>query len=255
MDRGYGPRPVPNLSASVPRSSGSSPPSAGGLAAQSGFRRPSSSSPALYSDTVNSPVKVDPYSPSTSSPALSVAYTPRDHRHPSRETAHSSFLGPSGHPGSHQYQSPPIYRPSQEHWQESKASHSSYFGALPRRPSRDSPPIPPPLTHQDSTLSSESAGSNLSIPLATMPDSGKGGRTLPQPMGFGTTPRPSALDIRPSTSIKTSHSGVTLPPITASSHAVDPRSSNWPALLRATELAREAALKESDNDPDHDDSD
>jgi len=148
-----------------------------------------------------------------------------------------------------------MYRPGQENWQDSKSSHSNYFGALPRRPSRDSPPVPsPPLTHHDSTLSSESAGSIPSvIPVTTITDGGKGGRTLPQPVGFGTTPRTSALDIRSATA--SSHSGVTLPPITASSHAPDRRTSNWPALLRATELAREAALQESDPVPDRDDSD
>lgn len=256
VDRGYGPKPVPNLAASVPRSSGSSPPSAGGLAAQSGFRRPSSSSStALYSDTVNSPVKLDPYSPSTSSPGISAAYHPRDYRHPSRDPSHSGFAGPSGHPASHAYPSPSVYRPGQENWQESKTSQSNYFGALPRRPSRDSP-VPPPLIHHNSTLSTESTSSvPPSISLPTIVDSGKGGRILPQPLGFGTASRTSALDIRSSTSTTPSHSGVTLPPITASSLAGDPRSSNWPALLRATELAREAAMKESDPGHDRDDSD
>jgi len=78
--------------------------------------------------------------------------------------------------------------------------------------------------------------------LTPIPDLGKAGsRRLPQPVSFATVSRPSLLDMRgppPGTG------GINLPPISKTGELGDAqRSANWPALLRATELAREAALK------------
>jgi len=104
MERGMSSKSTLNVAASMQRVSGSSPPSTGAFSFQPGLRRPSSSSsPALYSETVNSPIKVDPNSPRGSSPALSAGYFSRDAR-PSarsgsgdpRQTGHSihSQFGP-----------------------------------------------------------------------------------------------------------------------------------------------------------------
>ena len=78
-----------------------------------------------------------------------------------------------------------------------------------RRPMRDSTRLPG-LTHEDTTLSSESGHSGYSLPFAGMPgqvlpmDPGKTARMLPQPMpSIGTIgPSPSPLD-RPPPSART----------------------------------------------------
>jgi len=259
-ERGHGSTSAPNISGSMPRSSGSSPPSAGGFATQSEIRRPSlSASPALYSDVVNSPVKADPYSPGGSSPAMSTAYTAKDFRQPSRGKSRQPGYSGSSHysAGQSPYQSP-VYRTSQgESLQDTKLPATDYISAIPRRPSRTSPPVPP-LVHQDSTISSDSANSVPTL-LSLIPniDQGKpGSRTLPQPINFAAgAPRTSLLDLRSSQAGSLGSMGPSLPPISAAGGHLDPqRSSNWPALLRATELAREAALKGTDDLQDQDDS-
>lgn len=88
-------------------------------------------------------------------------------------------------------------------------------------------------------------------------DQGKpGSRMLPHPINFGAGgPRTSFLDLRSSQPGSLGSVGPSLPPITAAGSHHDPqRSSNWPALLRATELAREAAMKGTDEPQDQEDS-
>jgi hypothetical protein len=260
VERGQGTRSAPNLSASMPRSSGSSPPSAGGFVTQSGFRRPSSSSsPALHSEVVNSPVKPDPYSPDGSSPAMSAAYTTKDYRQPGRGESRTPVYSSALHyaAGQPSYQSSTYRTGHGDSQLDSRPPGTTYIAALPRRPSRGSPPVPP-LIHQDSTISSDSA-SSAPPPLSLMPilDSGKGStRILPHPVNFGAgPPRTSPLDLRQPHSGGISSAGPSLPPITTAGGHLDPqRSSNWPALLRATELAREAAMKGSDSLPDQEES-
>jgi hypothetical protein len=96
--------------------------------------------------------------------------------------------------------------------------------------------------------------SSVPPPVSLMPtlDPGKqGARTLPQPMNFPVgTPRTSPLDVRPLPGVA-SMTGTSLPPISVPPNLPDAqRTSNWPALLRATELAREADIKGTDIHPD-----
>jgi hypothetical protein len=255
LELGPGIRSAPNLSASIAQSSGSSPPSAGGPLSQSGFRRmSSSSSPALYSEAVNSPIKADPYSPDPSSPALSAGLVAKDYRQPGRvargESRQSGYA--SHYSAQAPYQSPGYRSTQSDNWQEPK-----YVSAMGRRQSHDTPPVPP-LVHQESTVSSDSVSSGPS-PLILMPilDQGKQGtRTLPQLANFGAgAPRSHLLDIRSSQPGGSGNLNLNLPPISAAGEVHEAKgSSNWPALLRATELARQAAMKGTDDLHDDEDS-
>jgi hypothetical protein len=240
------------MSARPIHSSGSSPPSTSGLASHSGFRRASASaSPALYSDAVNSPVKADPYSPGSSSPSITLGYPPQDPPHnprgrppdPRREQ-HPQFG--SFHPASSSH--PPRHPGQGEGWPEASHGQQSY-DVHQKHTSQASPPPLPSLTRQGSTISSPGAQSNQVLPPASLlplPESSKSGLTLPQPVVSGHPQRPGPVPL-----IRGSGAGSQapiLPSIAATTSAE--AQSNWPALLRASEMAREADLKGRDGMPD-----
>jgi hypothetical protein len=252
LERAPTSRSAPLLSAGVTRSSGSSPPSAGALETHSGFRRPSSASPALHSESLQSPLRQDPYSPGTSSPGSSSVLISKDYvgrgkvTHPDprpRDSAYPNSISPPVAPY-------PAFRPV-ENWSDSSGPTPSYYAALPRRTSRGSP-HPPALVHADSTLSSTESVPSVSMPhtssLLPILDVHKG-RTLPQPVA-GVTIRTSPLDPAP----RGVPAGAILPtlpppiapiaPIAPIREPDNPQASSWPALLRATELAREADMKD-----------
>lgn len=243
VERMQGSRSAPLISGPALHSSGSSPPSTSGLASHSGFRRASASaSPALYSDAINSPVKGDPYSPGSSSPSITLGYPPKDPPHHPRgrppDSRREQQLPPLGafhrHPG------------QGEGWPEAHGQQS--YDHHSKRTSQASPPPLPTLTRQGSTLSSPGTPSNPVLPpaaLLPLPELSKSGLTLPQPVPSGHPQRPQPVPlIRPS---GPGSQGPTLPSIAAATH---PDAQSWPALLRASEMAREADLGGRDRMPD-----
>jgi hypothetical protein len=255
VERTQGSRSAPIITAPL-RSSGSSPPSTSGLPMHSGFRRTSASaSPALYSDAVNSPGKGgDPYSPGSSSPSVTLGYASIDSTHHPRGLAPEARREPPF---------PPIspFRPASsshstthvpgqsEGWPEATHGQPSYD--IPRHTSRATPPPLPALTRQGSTISSTGDSSNPVLPPASLlplPESSKSNLTLPQPVPSGHPQRPPPVPL-----IGESRPGSHGPPLPSISAAALPDSqgvSNWPALLRASELAREADMKGKDTMPE-----
>jgi hypothetical protein len=230
------------------RSSGSSPQGATLLHMQSGFQRPSTSasasgSPAVRSESLNSPARADSnYSPETGPGASSVAFRTREH-----ELSRGSTVGRMREPPSLQQQyssssQSASYSPSlgqrQDSYHETTPTQTGYMAPVPRRESRGGSPQIPSLVHQDSTLSGESISHPLPPPsllLPAMDTLKQPNRVLPQPVpSIGH--RSSPLDPRALPGISPQ-----ILPLAPPNSGQDPmRASNWPALLRASELAREA---------------
>lgn len=193
-----------------------------------------STSPATHPlSALNSPRMTDQYSPLSASPRSATLQKENSYEfQPSAlgrdpRTSDTSLPYPSSTYGQ-PYQPSSTTPPS--------ASYSSHYQNAPvdlpsRRPFRE-PTRLPPLTHEDTTLSSESVGthSNSSYPppsLLPSIDSQKSMRVLPQPVPH-LGPSPTPLD-RP------------LPPTSSPQQQADFRaSSSLAALLRAGELARSA---------------
>ena len=208
----------------------------------------------MHSESLNSPATGD-YLPDIGSPVSSSAYMTKELRPPSR-TVHPDPRGHAPNPTGQYSSSPhsgqsshPQYRNIRggENWNEPLPSQPGHHRALPRRTSRASPPLPQ-LAYQDSSLSSDSVG--LSLPPAgpsamVLPifDPAKSDRTLPAPV--------PAVGLRSSPLPATSFSHTNLPPLKSRSNASDSQQgSNWPALLRATDLAREADMRGNNEDDD-----
>jgi hypothetical protein len=194
-----------------------------------GLRKPSSSlSPGLYSDAVLSPIKQETYSPTISSPgtintAISTDYRPK-----------TLIDGRPSYPPVQQFQPTRDRLTRTGHWQDSSRHIPPLLG---RSSSQDSPPIlPPRLTHQESTLSTEGYISGKVTPNEL------GMRTLPNPATLGSTgpSRPAhPLDLG------SSAHGVSLPPIAGLSVISDGQrgADGMKALLRASEIARQENFK------------
>jgi hypothetical protein len=141
-------------------------------------------------------------------------------------------------------------------WKESLPYQPGHFRAPPRRTSHASPPLPP-LVHQESTMSSDSVGipylpPALQAPLLPIPGGSKSDRTLPQPV-----PTPGLMMSPGGSKQAPGLVHASLPPIQYQGHGTDSslpsirqqgldadssRASNWPALLRASEIARETDM-------------
>jgi len=241
-----GSKSAPTVSVGHNLASSSSPPGAGGY--HSSFRRlSSSSSPALFSEAVNSPKKVGPYSPGASSPSSSATFTPKDPRAQARQREL-----PVQHYSSHPQPGFPTFRTA-EPWPEGIPQQPPYIpGALVRRESRESAINPPPLTHTDSTVSSHDGGQPLPPPSSLLPlrDAKSYQLTLPKPV-LAPGSRHSPLDMRPTALAPPN----TLPPLGPGATAPhDHRTaSNWRALLGATDLAREADMRQDEDRREADD--
>jgi hypothetical protein len=113
----------------------------------------------------------------------------------------------------------------------------------PRRPARPASSVPP-LVHADTTHSSVSDIVTPGIPYqnSLLPplDAPKGDRTLPPPVPSSYSIITSPLDVRPilphPANYVTQHQNQNLE-----------EGSQWPALLRATAMARDADLQDDDN--------
>jgi hypothetical protein len=202
----------------------------GTFSAVGGYRAPSAStSPATYSVGLQSPITQRTYSPQSSPPASASVYSSYDLPHHARGTAMASDARPrEGVPGG--------YFPN--------ASVPSPINGdfRPRRPLRSLSSVPT-LVHTDTTHSSHGEptpnlpyqGSSLLPPL----DAQKFDRTLPQPIPSVHSLVTSPLDVRPKLPHPTGYS-----PNSQGRDLED--GSQWPALLRATALARDADLHDDD---------
>jgi hypothetical protein len=203
-----------------------------------------STSPAAYSfSNVNSPRLPEQYSPISTSPTVAslVREAPFDFHHP------GAFPGPEYSAAASQ---PPNLQsfPSASSTPPSLANFNSQYQNtrdLPtRRPYRETSSLPP-LTHEDTTLSSTTLSSSTSHsnvrPETLLPivDPSKAQRLLPQPVPM-LAPQPSHIDQR-------QLQGGPGPPM----QAQELRSGSSPlaALLRASELARDADNSPGDKEP------
>ncbi|KAF2665969.1 hypothetical protein BT63DRAFT_45295 [Microthyrium microscopicum] len=237
---------APSLSTGVTRSSGSSPPGAN----HSAFRRPTSSSPALRTEQLHSPRRADAYSPGAGTNPPAQEYraigigrsNAADSWH--RDTGvPASIPSTANHSGSHTGSQAPYQSRNTDTWQsrdvdivQHGTQHThNHFPALTRRQSRESISNPPPLVRAGSTLSSLESVTQPSIVPNLLPTI-EGAKQIPTPTR--TLPQPVVtMASRGPVNLVEGH---TLPPLVApirDGHGQ--RAANWPALLRATELARE----------------
>ncbi|PSN65557.1 hypothetical protein BS50DRAFT_589950 [Corynespora cassiicola Philippines] len=194
-----------------------------------------STSPATHSlSGLNSPRVADQYSPLSASPRSASL-----HKENSHEMHPSALARDARGPSENNLPMPSMY--GLPHPQSSTTPPSAAFGThyqnpidLPSRRSFREPHRLPPLTHDDTTLSSESERGPSTYNPAPYPgsylpavDPSKSMRVLPQPVpSLGPTASP--LDRHPP------------PPSTSPQHPDYRTSSSLAALLRAGELARVA---------------
>jgi hypothetical protein len=223
------------------------------------YRVPSAStSPATYSVGMQSPITSHAHSPQSSPPTTAGVYSSYDLPHHARSgqssaesrTRESTLAGyfPASTPAESRARESTSagYFPagSYSRWQSQSDEHSPHISDRSqfhsRRPPRSGSSIPS-LVHTDTTHSSHSEvmpptpyQGSLLPPL----DAPKGDRTLPPPVPSSTAGSlTSPLDPRP-----------ILPP-PPSNYPLQPASqdlddgSQWPALLRATQLAHDADMK------------
>lgn len=203
-----------------------------------------STSPAVHSrSSLNSPRMPEHYSPLSASPRSATlnkensfettsSVMARDAR--SQSDTSQQFSG--------SYGQGPAFPPS-----TTPPSYGSHYQApidLPSRRSNREMPRLPPLTHEDTTLSSDSGQggytTGYSGPTLVAIDASKSMRVLPAPVPSGMASAPSPLD-RPSVQ----------PPLKPPQHHPDYRTtSSLAALLRAGELARVADGDADDEDMD-----
>jgi hypothetical protein len=81
--------------------------------------------------------------------------------------------------------------------------------------------------------------------MLPLPEPSKSGLTLPQPVPSVHPQRPPPVPL-----IRGSGPGSQGPVFPSIAAATNPEASNWPALLRASEIAREAGMKGRDGMPD-----
>lgn len=225
------------------RRSGSSPPRT------SSYGRPlrqsisQSTSPATYSfSNVNSPRMSEQYSPISTSPTTTslVREAPHDFHYP------GAFPGPEYSAAASQ---PPNLQsfPSASPTPSSLSNYGSQYQNtrdLPTRRSYRETSSLPPLTHEDTTLSSTTMSSGTSHsnvrPESRLPivDPSKAQRLLPQPVPM-LAPQPSPFNQRP-------HPVGPGPP--AQTQEMRTGSSPLAALLRAGELARDADNPQGDKE-------
>jgi len=202
-----------------------------------GKHHSASTSPALFSTGLHSPVTQHAYSPRSSPPA-SVSISSYDL--PSHSRSRQSLTDTL----SKDYFS--NFGPSSSHWQrspveEARSQSPLVYDYTPRRQARASGSLPP-LIHQDTSLSSHSDSLPPPTPYQTtlLPplDPSKSDRFLPHPIPSMVTASlvSSPLDMQ-------SHQAAPhLPQI--QTRPPDLRSSQFHALLRASELARDADLQD-----------
>lgn len=213
------------------------------LGSLSGYRVPSAStSPATYSVGLQSPITQHAYSPGSSPPGATSVYSsydlPHHHIRASQAAVNTGADSRLRDPGSAGPPPPSRYWTTQA--EDSSTSQSPLLSDyLSRRPARPSSSLPP-LVHADTTYSSHSdtlPGIPYQGSLLPVMDAPKGERMLPQPIpsaaGFVTSP----LDPRPQLPAPA------IPVTHVSNH--DSRGSTWPALLQATNLARDADFQEA----------
>jgi hypothetical protein len=214
-------------------------PSGAGLGVYGGYQPPSAStSPAQASIGLQSPITQHAYSPRSSPPPSAPVYgTSYDLPHHARGTQSAAELRLRDYSAG---QSP-------RHWQRSPVEEappqttplSSEF--LARRGSR-APGSLPPLVHQDTSHSSHGESLPPPIPYQAhiLPplDPSKADRILPHPIPSITTPAlvSSPLDMRSQHQSPTAHPHAK-PPISL-------QGSQFDALLRASEMARDADLQD-----------
>jgi hypothetical protein len=193
------------------------------------LRRPSASlSPGVYSDTVLSPIKQETYSPNLGSPRTHNTPINTDYRPKSLADSRSGFQPVQ------QFQPTGFRQQQTEHWQEAKPYPSSLLG---RSSSQDSPPIlPPTLTHQDSTISTDSGKATPVDPNT---------RILP-PISSSNSGMPSSTRSMHPLDMVSPPGNVGLPSIPGHNIIADVQRgpSGMTALLRASEMARNEAMKE-----------
>ncbi|KAF2405511.1 hypothetical protein EJ06DRAFT_28612 [Trichodelitschia bisporula] len=191
-----------------------------------------STSPTIYSSTIHSPIAGETHSPRSSPPAPPGYYNSYDLPYHAR-AGHAADLRTqqTTQPGYSPVTTQAAYWGTQgEDSGPYTATSSDYFS---RRPIRSAAALPP-LVHNDTTISSD--GSLTSTPyqgvLLPVLSTSKADRLLPQPVPT-TIAESTLLDQR-----------LQLPSPALASHEPQ-RTSQWPALLRATELARDAEIEES----------
>jgi len=234
------------LSSRIPTSGGSPPlntyPSVAGQSV-------ASMSPATYSiSNLNSPVTREHYSPMSVSPVMApfsreppfeLPYQPAPSQNldfRERYQRESPYALSSHHSSHSQTPSATHTPPWQPGSSDYSFQHPSVVDVRSRRIPRELGNIPT-LSHEETTLSSNESISHMNVPyqrtLLPPLDASKADRTLPQPV-----PTPGAV---PS---PLHH----LPPATTPPAGGNPdygRTSSWPALLRAGELA----ARDADNQP------
>ncbi|KAF2429875.1 hypothetical protein EJ08DRAFT_262648 [Tothia fuscella] len=198
-----------------------------------------STSPATFSAGLHSPVTQNAHSPRSSPPASSAVYSSYDLPHHAR-SGHSPAEPRPEEPTITSYFSMSSF----SRWQIQKEELSpdsrpgDQFGA--RRPPRSASSIPS-LVHTDTSLSSHTSHEEVLTPYM-LPhfESGKGDRTLPPPiMSSASGGLASPHGPRP-----------ILPPPNYTPQLVQQdaeEGSQWPALLRATALARDAETQKEES--------
>jgi hypothetical protein len=213
-------------------------PSDAALGVYGGYAPPSASkSPAQLSIGLQSPVTQHAYSPRSSSPPSAPVYgNSYDIPHHARATQSAAELRLRDYSAAQ----------SKRHWQRSPLDDVSMqtpmaSDFLTRRTAR-APESLPPLVHQDTTQSSH--GDSLPTPMPyqahILPplDPAKADRMLPTPIPSMTNSAMvhSPLDMRHQHQFPTSH--------ISARPALNMQGSQFDALLRASELARDADLQD-----------
>jgi hypothetical protein len=231
--------PVEGASLRTLRSHSNSHSGGTGFSALGGYNAVSAStSPATYSVGLQSPASQHAHSPGSSPPGSASVYSSYDLPHHARGTEPPTELRgrPPIAPGHGSSSRDPRYWPSPGEETQPQSPLPSEF--LSRRPPRASPQLPA-LVRADTTHSSYS-DSLPGVPyqgnLLPAIDPQKADRMLPAPIPTNKGINTSPLDARPNLP------GASRAIAQLQSHD---HGSQWPALLRATELARDADLQDA----------
>jgi hypothetical protein len=221
------------------RSHSNSHPGATGFSALGGYHAVSAStSPATYSVGLQSPASQHAHSPGSSPTASSMTYNSYDLPHHARGNESPAELRArqSGVPGHGSSNRDPRYWPGINEETQPQPPPPSDFSS--RRPPRASPSLPA-LVRADTTHSSYSdilPGVPYQGTLLPAIGPQKADRMLPAPIPSTSSMNTSPLDARS----PLSGPGRAIAQLQTHDHG-----SQWPALLRATEMARDADLQDA----------